>query len=62
MAEQLKRLQALDWAISDRWHAIASQRVDTPLLVASEAAIRSTQALLQRPDLGTRLPGFAEFP
>jgi hypothetical protein len=59
MAEQL---QALDWAISDRWNAMASQRVDIERMAASKTANRSTQALLQRPDLGTRLPGFAEFP
>jgi hypothetical protein len=51
------------WAIAD----ILLHRVDNVLqdydarFAVSEAAIRSTQALLQRPDLGTRLPGFAEF-
>jgi hypothetical protein len=30
--------------------------------IASEWAIRSSLALLRRADIGTRLPGFADFP
>jgi hypothetical protein len=54
---------AVELAVEDILRqATKSSRSAADLAMTSWAAIRSTQALLQRSDLGTRLPGFAEFP
>ena len=61
MTERLVGL-TFDWATEDFLNAAYSQRADASLIATSMAAIRSSQALLQRPDLGTQLPGFEISP
>jgi hypothetical protein len=58
MTERLELEPTFAWTTDSFLHTAYSRIADASLIAASTAAIRSSQALLQRPDLGTQLPGF----